>query len=421
MKHNRIRAAIAAGLLALSMTACGTQATVQSADLTASLAPQTVTGKPADEGFVLSQTAFALQLLQNTAAEKQDQNILVSPYSVMQALAMTANGAGGSTLPEMEQTLGNIPLDYLNDYLYTYRTGLPDTGNCKLRTANSVWIRDDEDRVQVKQDFLQKTKDYYSAAAFEAPFDDSTLQDINNWVSQNTDKMIPEVLDSILPEAVMYLVNAVVFDAKWSETYTEDNCADSTFTAVSGVGQTCKMMFSEEGRYLSDAHAKGFRKYYQGGSYAFCALLPEEGMTPQAYLETLSASDLHTTLTNSEACSVKAGLPKFSYDFDIELSTQLTAMGMESAFVPGADFTRMADTATGDLFINRVLHKTHIDVDTEGTKAAAATVVEMADEACIEEPDEMKEVILNRPFVYAIVDTQTMIPVFTGILDEIPS
>ena len=418
MKHNRIKAALAAGILAVSMTACGTQ-NVQSADLTASLSPQTVTGKPADEGFLLSQTAFGLDLLRQVTAAHTEENVLVSPYSVMQALAMTANGADGNTLAQMEQTLGGIPMDFLNNYLYTFRTGLSDTENAKVRTANSVWIRKDEDRIAVKPDFLQTTRDYFNAGAFLAPFDDNTKNDINKWVSDNTDEMIPQLLDDISSSAVMYLINTTLFDAKWSEPYSE--AVDSTFTNIKGEQQNCKMMYSDEGIYLADDNAEGFMKYYKDGAYAFCALLPKENMTPQAYLETLNASALYGVLKAQQPCNVSAGLPKFSYDFKIELSPQLAEMGMTDPFSPSANFSRMADTASGELFISQVLHKTHIDVDTEGTKAAAATAVEMSDEACAEAPDDMKTVILDRPFVYFIVDTKTMLPIFSGIVEEIPA
>ena len=441
MKHTSKRiSALFALLLALAATGCGTQpdhpqptaaapaATepepepavyeLKAVNLTEETESLSVNSTEPDAEFLSAQTDFALTLMNQTAAERGGENILISPYSVMQALAMTANGAGGNTRAEMEQTLGGIPADALNQYLYAQRTALNDTAADVLKTANSIWFRHDADRIQVKPEFLQRVAGYYGADAFAAPFDRQTTDDINNWCRKQTNGMIPVLLSEPIPEeAVMYLINAVCFDAKWAHAY-EAEPKPLDFTAADGTVQQAQMMYSEESCYLEDAHATGFMRYYKGGQFAFAALLPEEGMTPESYLAQLSPENLRDVLVNAEDGNVHAGLPQFSYDFDIELRSTLTEMGMGSAFDESADFSNMAKTASGALFINRVLHKTHIDVDTEGTKAAAATAVEMNDECDAEEPDEQKYVILDRPFVYMIVDTQTMLPVFFGILNS---
>ena len=424
MKKYRIYSGILAAIAALAMTGCGAdpiaftnnstqKLSVQTKNLSEEITPQEVHSQEIDPAFVKAQNRFALELLRQTGANHAGENVLVSPFSVMQALAMTANGANGSTLAEMEQALGGLPLETLNAQLYTWRNGMTSTPECKFQNANSIWIRNDEDRIQVKPEFLQTTWDFYGAPSLLAAFDEKTCDDINGWISANTDGMIPQILNSIPPEAVMYLVNAVCFDAKWEELYTEEQAHDRDFTAADGSVSTVQMMYSEENCWLHDDHAVGFCKPYQGGKFKFAALLPEEGMSVGDYLATLDPETLSDLLAG-EAYSVNAGLPSFTLDFFDELSGPLTAMGMGSAFDESADFTNMAETASGALFINRVLHKTHIEVDLNGTKAAAATVVEMADECVAEEPEEIKTVILDRPFVYMIVDSETNIPVFIG-------
>ncbi|MGN0592546.1 MAG: serpin family protein [Ruminococcus sp.] len=383
----------------------------QAEDLAANILSQPVEGAEADETFVLSQTEFTLSLLQNTAEENT--NTLISPYSVMQALAMTANGANGETKAEMEKTLGGIPIENLNAYLYTQRTSQPDTDSCKLLTANSIWYRDDAERIQVSEDFLQTNADYYNAAAYSAPFDESTVRDINAWIGKNTDYMIPKMIDKLEPYTVMCLINAVTFDAKWMDPYEENQMPDGIFTAYDGTAQTVQMMHSDESFYLEDENATGFLKYYEGGRYAFAALLPKEGISVTEYLNGLTPESLHDTLANPVEIPVMAGLPKFSCDYDINLNETLADMGMPGAFYPTADFSNMAKTKTGLLFISDVLHKTHIDVDENGTKAGAATVIICNDTACM--PID-KIVILNRPFVYCIVDTETALPVFIGTM-----
>lgn len=367
-----------------------------------------VVGKDADDAFVMGQTAFALSLLQNTVKEE---NILISPYSVVQALGMTANGAAGQTRTEMEQVIGGMPMEKLNPYLYTQRMNQPDSEKCKLSTANSIWFRDD---IDVKQRFLQTNADYYGADAFSAPFDSTTVDDINKWVRTETDGMIPELLKEIPTDVVMYLVDAVAFDAKWKHPYeTEDQLGTRNFTACDGTVQTAELMYSDEYYYLSDEHADGFLKYYEGDRYAFAALLPEEGLSVTEYIAGLTAEGLHETLANPEGTSVYAGLPKFSYDYDTELKDPLKTMGMPTAFhTKEADFSGIADL-DGDFYISRVLHKTHIDVFEAGTKAAAVTAVEMTNDGVMM---YAHEVILDRPFVYCIVDTETALPVFIGAL-----
>ena len=379
---------------------------------------QEVSGKELDETFVKAQTEFYLNLFKKAEQETPEENILVSPYSAMQALAMTANGANGSTKTGMENALGGLPLDELNQYLYTQRTNAPNDEKCKLNTANSIWFRDDSSRMTVFPEFLQKNADYYGADAFSAPFDDSTVSDINDWCKDKTEGMIPQLLQTIPNDAVMYLINAVAFDGKWEDAYTEFAVHDGIFTAADGTEQTAEMMYSDtEYEYLSDEHAEGFYKPYAGGKYAFAALLPEESMTVEEYLSGLTAESLQNTLANPKSAGMVTYIPKFTYDYEIELSPALAEMGMEEAFNPKkADFSNMAETASGMLCISKVQHKTHIEVNESGTNAAAVTSVEMRN-CTASMPEHIIE--LNRPFVYMIVDRETCLPVFMGILNEL--
>lgn len=415
-------ALLSAVLLSLTAAGCGntTQPTaVQTEPVTAQIEPLTFSGADYDDTFAAAQTGFALRLLQQTAAEDTGKNLLISPYSVMQALAMTANGADTDTLSQMEQTLGGIPIEQLNNYLFTQRNALPSSENAKFNIANSVWFRDDANRISVKNPFLETLSGCYNAPAYAEPFDDTTKDKINQWCSDNTDRMIPKIIDKIEPDDVMYLINAVCFDAKWQDRY-ENEPIPREFLAYDGSHRMAQMMHSEEHSYLSDAHAEGFIKYYQGGDYAFAALLPEQYTKPEDYLSSLTPEHLHEMLNTPEHITVYAGLPQFKYDYDNELSDELKAMGMPLAFDADADFSRMADTASDTLFISRVLHNTHIEVDIDGTKAAAVTAVVMNDECDAEAPEDYRVVILDRPFIYMIVETAHMTPIFTGILNDIP-
>lgn len=385
-------------------------------NLTADIKSAEVEGKNADETFINGQTDFALELFKNTVSDNK--NVLVSPYSIVQALAMTGNGADGVTKEEMENVIGGgIDFDELNKYLYTQRTSQPNSENCKLLTANSIWSR--EGAINPYPEFLQNVVDYYGAEVFKAPFDDSTVNDINNWVDTNTDHMIPGVISGeIPPDVLMYLINAVTFDAKWSSPYYENDVWEHDFTNYNGTVQQAEMMFSEGYSYLEDENATGFYKDYEGGRYAFAALLPNEDITVTEYVNSLTSESLHNILANPQKDYIRTGLPKFSYDYSTEtkeLVNILSDMGMQSAFVTeNANFSKLSSST---LYISEIIHKTHIEVSEEGTKAAAVTVVEEATDAFHPEPE--KEIIFDRPFVYCIVDTETYLPVFMGTLMNI--
>ena len=390
---------------------------VHAEDLMDGISPAAVTGKEADDAFIQSQTEFALKIFQAAAAETGEENALVSPLSVMLALSMTANGADGETRAEMEAVLG-MSIGDLNRYLYSYVNQLSSTDSAKLAIANSIWFRDQEGRLQVQRDFLQTNADYYRAAAYAAPFDSSTLEDINNWVGENTDGLIDKILDEINENTVLYLINALVFDAKWESPYKDNTMIyNGTFTAWDGQKQSVTMMHQQESGYLQDENATGFVKNYEGGAYKFVALLPNEGVSLEEYVQSLTAEDVISLLQNVEDASVNATIPQFSYDYGIHLNDILKELGMVSAFSGStADFSKMAASSQGNIYIGDVLHKTCITVDTHGTKAAAVTKVEMMDESMPMYPYTVR---LDRPFLYMIVDSTTNLPIFIGTVNSI--
>lgn len=360
--------------------------------------------------FVGSTTDFSIKLFQKTYS--RENNTLISPISVLTALAMTANGADGNTLAQMEAVLGgDVPLEALNSHLHNYLYGWERNDTVKMSYANSIWFRDTT-LFTPNQAFLQKNADYYGAAIYKASFDKQTLNDINRWVTENTDGMIETILDKIPPDAMMYLINTLVFDGEWETVYSKNSIRTGSFTNISGTTQNAEMMYSDESRYLDDGKATGFIKNYKGGQYSFVALLPNEGVSLEDYVATLSGESFRRTLQNAKNTMVYATIPKFSYESNLTLNDALVAMGMEDAFsADKANFSKMGESAVGNLYIDRVIHKTFISVDELGTKAGAATIVELPGKAM---PQETYTVTLDRPFVYAIVDNATGLPIFMG-------
>ncbi|MBQ2062548.1 MAG: serpin family protein [Oscillospiraceae bacterium] len=392
--------------MTLGLTACGAK---NPQDLTHGVHANTpaVTGDSALADAAA--TDFALRLFR--AAETDGENTLVSPLSVLCALAMTANGAKEETRSQMEAVLG-MKTETLNGYLYTYLQSLRE--NDALHLANSIWFTDD-DRFTVNGDFLQTNADYYGADLYKTPFDAAACKAINDWVKEETRGMIPEILDQIPPDAVMYLVNALAFEAKWEEVYMDYQVHEGDFDTADGQKRKADYMGSMEHAWLETDMATGFMKYYEGRQYAFAALLPNEGVTVTELLDSLTGAELHELLTHPKDAHVNTAIPKFETDYSAELKDVLSAMGMPVAFDSHkADFSGLGTSTGGNIFISRVLHKTFISVAEQGTKAGAATVVEMSDSALLIE--ETRTVTLDRPFVYMLVDVETGTPFFIGTM-----
>lgn len=374
-----------------------------------------VEGKDADDKFKSGMLDFAVRLMQSTLDENKKSS-LVSPLSVIVALGMTANGANGETKEEFEKLFG-FSVDEANAYLYTLAHSLYNGDGAKVELANSIWFGKDG-RIAVHDDFLQVNKNYYDAQAYEEDFfDQKTVDKINKWVKEHTDDMIDEIIDAIDPDAVMFLINALVFDALWAEQYNDSQCEKGTFTAYDKTKSKVTFMMSTE-TYISANGAVGFRKYY-AGNYAFVAMLPDGDVID--YVNSLTGDELGQILSgrkNDYSCTANAYLPKFEYDYNIDLYKALDSMGLKKAFSPAeADFSGIGTSPAGNLYINQVIHKTHIEMTQAGTRAAAVTLVGISEAAV--EPKKTVEVKLDRPFVYYIVDCNTNLPIFMGVVTEI--
>ena len=412
MKRRILRAIIAGSLIAstLTLSACQSNQAPDTSDLMAGVkAASHDTVKP-DDSFKNAYDNFSAELLKKCFDGKT--NTLISPLSVSTALTMTANGANGQTKDEIEKVLGNgISLDELNKYLSSFGGSLTSGEGFKLKNANSIWFRDEENRLTVEKDFLQTNADYFGAAIYKRAFDNDTCKEINNWVNDNTDGMIDNILDSIPDEAIMYLVNAVSFDAEWDIIYHENDVADGKFTNSEDELMKVDMLCSDESVYLEDEDCKGFIKQYKNGKYSFAAILP--GGDIKSFITSLSGEKLSRILGSAKNCVVEVKLPKFGYEYFSKLNDALSALGMPTAFDGNnADFSGIGRSTMGNISIGEVIHKTKITVDEKGTEAGAAALVEMVDEAG---PLIEKQVILNRPFMYMILDNETMLPLFAGV------
>ena len=378
-------------------------------DLTEGISKNESASKAPDDEFRAAASSFAAELFKDNYSKGK--TTLVSPLSVLTALALVQNGAQGNTLAQLEQALGGLDRDTLNAYMRAYCDFLTESDELKI--ANSVWT---DSSVEAKQAFLQKAVDSYSAQLFSAPLSDpKTVESINSWVKNNTDGMIPKIIENADRDAVMMLVNAIAFDAKWETPYKRSDIEKLEFTSYSGSKKKTDFMCSTENVYLKDGGTVGFMKPYKNGRFAFAALLPDENTGIDDYVASLSGDKLMKIFSSAKCGNeVNVKMPKFKAEYSAQLIDTLKKMGVKDAFdSKTADFSSLIENR--DAYIATVVHKTFIEVDENGTRAAASTLVG-ADTMSLMEP---YSVCLNRPFVYMIVDNQTNLPLFIGGQTEI--
>lgn len=384
-------------------------------DLMAGIRAMEVDVREADNTFTQAYTQFALDLLQQTVKEQGGKGALVSPLSAQLALAMIANGANGETLTQMETVLGNgMPLSRLNEHLRGYTASLPSSEGAKLQLANSIWFP--ENGNYPREDFLQTNANYYGAGAYQAPAD-QLCKLINDWVNTHTDGRINKLFDELSEDISMALVNTILFDGAWKEKYTENSAAEFPFTAYTGEERRVPMLRSTEKTFLQYSDGTvGFLKPYEDERYAFAALLPPENVDILDYVSSLTAYRLNLILQNRSSEIVRVVLPKFSFAGDYTLNDTLKAMGMPLAFDERqAEFPRMFNDV--GVYLDLFKQKTVIEVSEFGVVAAGASGGAMA--PTTSDSDE-ESVYLNRPFVYMILDTETNLPLFLGVLTDIP-
>lgn len=372
------------------------------------------------EQFAKQVAATSIKLTQlNAAKSVQDKkNVLISPESVLTAMAMVITGANGDTLTEMQKSLyGDISVTDFNKNMSAYNDFLALSKDVQFHMANSIWMRDG---INIKKNFLDTNEKYYHSQAYSEPFNADTVGKINNWVKKNTKDMIPSIINAISKESVMYLINALAFEGRWSTQYSSNQVKKDTFTDVNGTKQTVNMLNSTEYSYLKDEKATGVMKEYEGGTYAFVGILPNEGVSVSDYLKDMTGESFVKLLRSEEYQRVLTKIPEFSYDYSTNMVDTMKAMGITKAFdARGADFSNMGLTREGfPFYISEILHKTHIELDRFGTKAAAVTSITMKAGSAPAD-DKPKEVYLNRPFIYAIVETSTNLPIFMGVVNQV--
>lgn len=366
---------------------------------------------------------YCFDLLKQTVTDYgSNGNVMISPASIMMALDMVAAGAKGDSLKQLTDlfAVDQGPLTQ-----QAYASALMDKINkaedVDFSCANAVWSNKTllGDSVNLEYvDYIQKTfKAEYSISVF----DKKTPDQINDWVDKKTDHMIKKIVNNLDESTAMVLVNAIAFEGKWADPYDESQVMDGEFTNHDGNKKTVKFLHGGSDNYFETEKAKGFMKEYKGGKYAFLTILPnDEKANANEFAKSFTAEDYEKFVKSiSSDYIVVTKMPEFKSEFEFGMTDTLENLGCKNIFhAETADLSGIAGVK-GDLYVSKVLHKTFIEVNATGTKAAAATAV-MVDAAGAEPvTKEIRQVICDRPYVYAIVDTETMLPVFVGTVNEL--
>jgi serpin B len=371
-----------------------------------------------DTRIVESSNKFGFKLFSEVLKDdKGEKNVFISPSSVAIALAMTYNGASGSTQQAMAKTLElqGMTLPEINSSYAAALKQLLDTQDAKvqLSIANSLWANQD---VSFAPDFLKRTQDFYQAKVSNLNFKDAAASTIiNNWVEENTKGKITKIVETIQPNQVLFLINAIYFKGNWSNEFDKSQTAQYPFYITSGRRKQHPMM-SQEGNYRyyeSEQFQAVSLPYGKDGKVSFYIFLPKQNSNLKAFYQDLNIENWEKWMTQFNEQKGFIRLPRFKTDYDVTLNDALKTLGMEEAFSSKANFSGMGK----NFAISQVKHKTFVEVNEEGTEAAAATSVGIVTTSLREEPEPFR-MIVDRPFFCAIRDNQTGNILFMGSIIE---
>ncbi|EKQ67080.1 serine protease inhibitor [Leptolyngbyaceae cyanobacterium JSC-12] len=362
--------------------------------------------------LVSANTRFGFKLFSAIANQDANKNVFVSPSSVAIALAMVYNGAAGETQQAIAQTLEvqGMSLQALNQANAELKKLLenPDP-QVQLAIANSLWA---QRGVPFKPEFLQNNRQFYEAKVTELNFaDPQSVPTINGWVSQNTRGKINKIVDQLSQDDVMVLINAIYFKGNWSRPFDQQKTTQKPFYLVNGGSKQHPMMAQQgEYRYADTNLFQGVMlPYGEGRRMSMVILLPKKTSSLAELQRNLTAENWEQWMTQFRNRPGSVQVPRFKLEYDVELRRILSQMGMAKVFTDGANFANLSQVPTK---INRVKHKTFVEVNEEGTEAAAVTSLEIRATAAI--PTEPFQMTVDRPFFCAIRDNQTGSILFMG-------
>ena len=361
-----------------------------------------------DPNVVEANTDFGFNLFHEIRKSEQDKNIFISPFSVSVALAMTLNGAAGETETAMVDTLQlqNIETEAINpNYALLQQTLEMTDPKVTLTIANSLWS---EQSFSFNPEFLNRNSLFFEAEISSLDFaDPNSVNTINQWVNDRTSGKITEILKEISTDEVLFLINAIYFKGSWQTEFDPAKTRDGDFQLSDSTSKQVPMMV-REGNYpfYYGGDFQAISLPYGDGKIGMYIFLPSRDSDLNTFLDSLNAESWENWISQFHEQKIWVQIPKFKLEYRVDLGDMLKALGMGVAFDKNqADFSRMS---SDDLYISRVDHKAVVEVNEEGTEAAAVTNVGIAATSA---PPQF---IADRPFFFAIRDNETKTVLFMG-------
>jgi len=366
--------------------------------------------------LIEADNTFGLNLFQEIREESDKENIMISPFSISVALAMTYNGAEGVTKTEMQNTLhlaGLTPEEISASYKMLINALQNLDRDAVLKITNAIFYKNG---FSVKPDFLNLNNEYYDAEVDDLDFSvPSSVETINNWVADKTNNKIVKIIETLSPDDRMVLLNAIYFNGIWSTKFDEDGTKPRNFRKPDGSNIEIPMMNKEDAlNYSTNSLFQAIELPYGNGNYNMTVLLPQEGNSSQSIIDELSAEDWKSWTNNFEIKEhVVVTIPRFKFSYEFQLKEVLKKLGMQKAFSPSqANFTGISNNE--GLYISSVFHKSFIDVNENGTEAAAVTSVTIGATSAGPGTIEKIHFTVNKPFVFAITERDTDAILFIG-------
>ena len=414
-KVRRLLAFMMAVSIAVVSAGCSKEVTAE--DLMVSVEAENAPSLSLDDMFCEQYSVTAFKMLKSEYS-KDSTKVVLSPLAAYYNLSMLQNGATGYQKEKILNMFGKRFLsEKLNLFMHSFDQNLKNSDKSKLYFENAMWFNA-EKNIDPSSEFLSTAKTYYCLDAYRESFGQDAVKNINNWASNKTDLYSERLLKEIPTDAPLYLVNTTLLEADWESPITPSSVYDGKFTTNAGDEQDVRMMSSVEKIYLNDTKMCGFIKYYSGGNYAFLALIPHKEGSDALYnmIDSLSSHSVYRNLINKRKgyVFIDAFIPKFTCEYTGEMKNILEKVDLEDIFDPGQNALAAVGTCSENLYVGDLTVSTGLSVTEGGTKKGTGANVGTPDGGV-----NMIPVNLNRPFVFAVVDTRCYLPVIVGAVNSV--
>ena len=366
--------------------------------------------------YVSSVNEFGIKLLKKLTENGSDNNVFISPTSLLLAITMANDGAAGSTIDSIQTALNlqSFSKDEINTFNLELLTSLISSDeSVEINIANSLWLNQGK---KFKSLFIDDCESYYNADTFVRDFShNNTLFDINSWVSDKTNGKITRIISKLNPEEILVILNAIYFYGKWSYPFEYEDTKDDTFYLINGNQKVFQSMFQKGTfQYAEDSMSQVINLPY-GERFSMYIVLPKERDGLPKFISFMSYENLSGLMNKMSKQKGLISLPKFSIEYSKSLVNTLKELGMGIAFSNGANFDMMTENSVS---ISNVLHKTYLSVAENGTEAAAVTAVPIGLQSIDGSPNSEKlfYMIIDHPFLCLVKDNISGVILFSGAI-----